>query len=614
MSGDRPTDAPGLSRWPLALAALVLLGVAGWLAKSVYDEAPPSTDPPLAALPEPRPPRASPMVATGGGYGWTWVNPIPRAMPTWYALDAGNDGTKVVLVGRAGAAVRYEEGSLYALSSGTDVDLRGVAFLDRRTALAAGERGTLVLLSPEGPRAIASGVEVTLRDVVVAPSGGAIVVGDRGTILRVRALRASVAQSGEGTDLLAACRRGEDVFVVGSEGTVLRLSGDTIARESSGTDRTLRAVGGCRGGEVYAAGDEGTLLRRRRSGEWTQVSVSSREAFTALSCDHGRIAASRRDGSVLLANGAQTVELASGFDRAWHAVGGGMRGPSWIAGAGGRLATIEIDHVRTRTAGPTVPIRALGGMGGALIAVGEWGRILRERENGIAQVESPTEAGLASLIQIDDSHLIAVGDYGAIVEIRFDGASLVASPTHASLRDGVAEGQSVLVVGAAGHVLRGTIDALEDTVVDVGDLWSVAGTPSDAIVVGDGGIVLRIREGRIAQQRCRPNVNLEAVLRVAEGTWAVGQLGTIIRIDETQCTIEHEGGPFLRALGIGPEGRLLAAGDDGVVLSRGDDGHWTQAGVDVGRASIRAIWRSDRYVYLAGSDGVIVRHIRVDGG
>jgi hypothetical protein len=46
---------------------------------------------------------------------------------------------------------------------------------------------------------------------------------------------------------------------------------------------------------------------------------------------------------------------------------------------------------------------------------------------------------------------------------------------------------------------------------------------------------------------------------------------------------------------------------------RGAEGGWTREDVDVGDASVRAIWSNDRYVYLGGTGGVLVRHIRVDG-
>lgn len=393
---------------------------------------------------------------------------------------------------------------------------------------------------------------------------------------------------------------------------MLRLRGSEVVREQSGTEATLRAVGGCPNGSVYAAGDDGTLLWRHARGAWQQVRVEGHESFTALSCDHGRVAAVRRDGEVLLVSGPHTVSLPSGFDSPWYALSGGPRGPTWLVGAGGRLATIEQDYVRTRTAGPTVPIRALGSMGGALVAVGEWGRILRQRENGVTEVDSPTDSGLAALIQVDEGRLLAVGDFGAMVDIRYDQATLVPTPTRVSLRDGVALGGAVLVVGAEGQLLRGTPEALRaSTVPDVGDLWSVSGAPTDAVVVGDGGVVLQVSGEAIQRVPCDVDATLRAVLRTRDGTWAVGDAGRIVRIEEG-CVSEHEGGPTLHALGVGPDGRLLAGGDDGVVLHRGPDGTWAPEDVEVGDASIRAVWRSDRYVFLAGTGGVIVRHIELD--
>lgn len=611
---DLPPGAGPFPKWLLLLLGAALLAAMGWVVVSMDGDAPYEAEPELPELPEPRTPRSVPMVSGGTGYGWTWVNPIPRAMPTWYGVDVATGGDPVVVVGRGGAAVRYEEEALYVWRTGTSENLRGVAWIGAREALAAGDGGALVRLGPEGPSALDAGTSAVLRDVVALGDGEALVVGDGGTVLRVSD-EVSVLEPPGDADLLAAFARGDDVFVVGGGGTLLRLRDGVFHREESGTQQTLRAVGGCPSGLVYAAGDEGTLMYRRRSGEWQHMRVTGNEAFTALSCDHGRVAAARRDGTLLLVSGARTVSLPTAFDGTWHAVAGGPRGASWLAGAGGRLATIEEDHVRTRTAGPTVPIRDLGSMGGALVAVGEWGRILREHERGVRQIDSPTESGLASLIQVDEGTLIAVGDFGAMVEIRFDGAKLLAAPTQRSLRDGVAANGQLLIVGAEGQILRGPIEQLESSAVTgVGDLWSVAGTPSDAIAVGEGGAILRFVGGRIERLRCGSELTLRAVVRVGEVAWAVGDEGTIVRILGNDCTEERHEGPALHAVGLGPEGRLLAGGDDGVVLVRGEDGVWTREDVDVGSASVRVIWRSDRYVYLAGTEGVLVRHIRVDGG
>jgi hypothetical protein len=150
-------------------------------------------------------------------------------------------------------------------------------------------------------------------------------------------------------------------------------------------------------------------------------------------------------------------------------------------------------------------------------------------------------------------------------------------------------------------------------VPDVGDLWSVAGTPSDAIAVGEGGAIVRFAAGRVERLRCESQVTLRSVVRAAGSTWAVGDQGRIVRIDGNRCVEERQEGPALHVIGLGPDGRLLAGGDEGVVLVRGAEGGWTREDVDVGDASVRAVWSSDRYVYLGGTGGVLVRHIRVDG-
>lgn len=600
-------------KWLSLVLAFPLIGVLSWAAFSLGAEESAAEEPALPELPEPQPAREVPMIPSGTGYGWTWLNPLPRAMPTWYGADAANGGHPVVFVGHEGAAVRSDDNALYVWPTGVRTSLRGVAWIGANEALAAGDEGTLVRLAPGGPRVLESGTAEDLHDVVALGPDEALVVGNRGTVLRVSGETVSALEAPK-VDLLAAFARGDDVFIVGEEGTVLRLRDGIFHSEKSGTRQTLRAVGGCPSGLVYAAGDQGTLMYRRRSGEWQHVRVNGNMAFTALSCDHGRVAAARVDGELLLVSGARTVRLPSGFDRAWYAVVGGPRGPSWLVGAGGRIATIENDHVRTRTAGPSVPIRALGSMGGALVAVGEWGRILREQERGFVQVDSPTEAGLASLIQLDEGRLLAVGDFGAMVDIRFDGAELVEVPTQRSLRDGVAHDGELLVVGAQGQLLRGRLGMLESVAVSgAGDLWSVVGTPRDAIAVGEGGVVLRFIGGRIERLRCAGEPTLRAVVRSGERAWAVGDEGSILRIEGHTCVEEHRGGPTLHAIGFGPDGRLLAAGDEGVVLVRADGGVWEPEEVDVGRASVRAIWRSDRYVHLAGTDGVLVRHIRIDG-
>jgi len=607
-----PGGAAGGARVMIGIVTLAVLGLGGWLVWELAGDDPAATDEgSLAALPEPAEPRTRAMVSVGGGQGWTWVNPLPRSMPTWYAVDATEDGERAMLVGHAGAAVRYEGQALRLVETGTEATLRGVAWTGP-DAIAVGEDGTILRIGYDGVATI-EGVSATLRGVDATGDGTAIVVGDDGTLLSVGET-ARVLDAGTEAHLLGVFARGDRVHVVG-DGVALRLEGDAVTRESIPVESTLRGVGGCASGPVYAVGDGGVVLRRLPDGTWRRIATHVQVTFTAVSCDHGRVAAVGEDGTIFLLSGDDTLVLPSGFDRTWHAVDGAERGPTWIAGTGGRLATIEEDHVRTRTAGPAVPIRDVNALGGALVAVGEWGRILRQTRDGLGEAESPTDSGLAALVPVNERRLLAVGDFGAIVDIRFDRSTLIGSPTQSSLRDGLASGRRWLFVGAGGTVVRGVEGALEATVIpDAGDLWAVAGSVDDAWAVGDGGLVIRLTSEGFSRVECDTEANLRDVARVAGvGYVAVGAGGTILRLDDGACAVERAAGADLHAVGYGPRGEAMAAGDEGVVLLRGAGGEWTPASVNVLGASIRAIWRSERNVYLAGSGGVIVRHIRIDG-
>ena len=562
---------------------------------------------PLPPLPAPSEPRERPLVALGQGFGWTWLNPLPRAMPTWHGV--ARRGDRVALVGQRGAAARYADRALFAWRTGTSETLRSVAWTSDDEALAAGDGGTLLRLGAEVAR-IEPGTSASLRSVSV-DARGPIVVGDGGTVLRVEGERVTRVPVPVQVNLLASFSRGSTTWAAGGSGAIVRIDG-AASVELSGTRSTLRAIGGCERGGIYAGGDGGVLVRRGQDGAWTQLRVEGTEPFTAIACDHGRVAATRMDGSILLLSGMRSVSLPSGYDRAWHALSGGAQGPTWMVGTGGRIATIEADHVRTRTSGPTVPIRALGGMGGALIAVGEWGRILRESEQGMRAGRSPTEAGLAALVALDEARLLAIGDYGAIVDIRFDRASLIASPTRASLRAGLAQGERVLLVGSEGTIVRGPLDALESTrLAGIGDLWAVAGSLDDAIAVGEDGVVVEIDARGNRRWSCGERT-LRGLVRTSEGTWACGDGGAVARLEGARCVIERSGGPTLHAMGFAPDGRLLAVGEDGVALVRAETGAWIPASLEVGDITLYAIWRSERDVFLGGTGGTIVRHVRLD--
>ena len=612
----RGASTSNLVRWVMLGAAVLTVVLVAVLALTMEPDRPVEAQ---VDLPEPAPPVTRALVSSGqGGIGWTWVNPQPRAMPSWYDVDVAGPGL-VAMAGFAGQAARFSGGGMYLWPTGTDVSLHGIAWSGAREALVVGGQGTVLLLQIDGePQVIESGTELTLRDVLTVSPTQAWVVGDDGTLLRLSAYRAAAVDAGTDADLLAAHLRGDGVVVVGDRGTILRIEGGAVMPEASGTEATLRAVGGCPGGDLYAAGDEGRLLRRLEDGRWQRVDHELREPLSAIGCDGDRAVVSGLRGGVLLAAGRRAVVLPSGTDRSLHGVSGARESPTWVVGDGGRLMHVEGDHLRTLTAGPTVPLRDLGVIAGALVAVGEWGRIVRQRERGFEEAETPTASALAGVAPMGADRLVAVGDNGAIVEIRHDAARLVESPAENHLRDVVSDGTTLLAVGVGGTLVRGVEGAFEvSRVRDVGDIWSVTGLPGDAVAVGEEGLVLRVREGRSTRIPCEVATGLRAVWRGPEGTWAAGEGGVIVRIGQTSCEVERAAAPdapTLNGLGPAPGGGPLAVGDRGTALERTAEGAWERADLDVGRASLRSVFRTERNVWIAGAGGVIVRHIRLDGG
>ncbi len=616
VAGARGPSQASLLKWSmLGMAALVLaLGAA--LALNAEPDGPVETE---VSLPDPAAMEAAPLTAAGGdGIGWSWVNPLPRAMPTWYDVAVAGPNL-VAMVGHAGQAARYQPDGMFLWATDTTETLHGVTWYGAREAIAVGNAGTVRVLRLDGePMSIDAGTAEDLRDVVAVSPTRAWIVGDGGTLLSLNAYDVARVTSGTDVDLLGAFVAGDEVWVVGEGGAMLHIVGDDVRSVTSGTDRTLRAIGGCPGGELYAAGEDGKLIRLRDEERWSTVRVQSNEAFTSIACDRRRVVVTGSRGGVLLVAGGETVRLDSGTDRALHAVASARGAPTWIVGDGGRLMHVMEDHLRTLTDGPTAPLWDISDIAGALVAVGEWGRIVRQHEEGFRlDEESPTDAALAALAHLGRSRLFAVGDLGALVLIRHDGAELVTSPTDTSYRDVVSDGEEILAIGTAGGVLRGSIGALVPSrVPDAGDLWGLDGKPDDAIAVGDDGLVLRIDANHSSRVPCDVSASLHGVMRSAEGTWAVGTGGTIVRIEEGGCVVEagtQEGAPTLNDVAPGVHGHPMAVGNLGVAIERTEDGRWQSAGLAVGRGNLRAIHRDERDVYVVGAGGIIVRHVLLDG-
>ena len=606
-------------KWIALLVALLGVGAGVW-AITQGDEPGPDPDPtPAASLPEPAPPLVRPMrTPPGRELGWRWVNPLPRAMPTWNDVAVGGPGL-VAMVGREGRAGRMVGGSLRQWATGVETELHAVAWIGPAQTIAVGDEGTILLLLQSGPRALRAGVTADLRAVAATGPTDAVAVGDDGTILRLPGLQPRPVASGREENLYGLHVTGAGrIYAAGQRGLVLRLDQEQVTVDRAPSGSTLRAIGGC-AGSLYAAGDDGVVLRREGDpdgeGTWRRLNVAERQDWTDLTCDDGRVALSGNGGAVLLLSGDRSVKLESGGERGLRGIGGGADAPTWIVGDGGLLAQLERNRLHILTAGHTGTLFDVDLLGGAMVAVGAWGAVLRYDGERLTRAESPTDAALTGVAMLAEDRLVAVGDHGALLEITWDAARRIETPGDRGWRDVVAGGGALLAVGSDGAVMRGVPGALTEAQVPADDegapgLWAVTGTPDQAVAVGDRGAVFTLTgAGQTLRARCGAE-SLRAVAELDGVLLAAGEDGVVYRIEDAGCVEERRGGPTLHALGPAPRGGAMAVGSRGAAYVRAEDGTWSDLELDTD-FELQSIFATERDVFVAGASGVVLRHPRL---
>lgn len=158
--------------------------------------------------------------------------------------------------GHRGSVVRQTAAGWFPHAAGLTEDFEGIAAFGALSAWAVGADGAALRLEEAGWRPIASGTTVTLRAVAGAGIDDVIAVGDAGTILRfrqgweARPIRTTAA-------FRAVMVSGGTVWIIGDQGSVVRLDGERETVVDLGTTCTLRSVFAQRG-MIWIVGSDGT--------------------------------------------------------------------------------------------------------------------------------------------------------------------------------------------------------------------------------------------------------------------------------------------------------------------------------------------------------------------
>lgn len=342
-----------------------------------------------------------------------------------------------------------------------------------------------------------------VRALWAAPDGALWAVGDDGLVLRSVGgdfLPAPIPPSR--AHLFGVTGADQAVFVAGARGTAWRLDVRGWTDLEPPVEVDLMAVGAVSGDDVFFVGREGTILNFK-DGAW-------RVQTTGITSDLFGISASSAGG----------VHVVGAF--------------------GGLLQRDGSNWVRTQIAGPGVTLRSIWrAPDGRMVAVGSGGTVvlydgLSWKLQLTTETVSPART-LYSVTGLDGQDIVAVGDRGAV--LQHDAGKwrmvTVAGPYNAfaDLRAVAAAATSdgarrVVAVGLDSAALERQGVSWNDRVLGLtGSLHGVDVSMDGGVVaVGEAGLVLDVREGRIGTRVVPTDADLHAV----SGRYAVGDRGTLL--------------------------------------------------------------------------------------
>jgi hypothetical protein len=203
------------------------------------------------------------------GKGWAFLaGGIPQRL---VAVSTGPTAGSAIALGESGGLLRRIKGHWrpeVSLPAGRYRDL----WSDGQRTIVVGERGLLMIRKGQKPwQRVVTDTPEDLSSVW-GWDGGAVAVGTRGTVVRLLGDRVTKDDSGTGLDLRGVWgTSARSLYAVGNRGAIIRYDGERWSEQESGTLADLHAVWGSSPRSVYAVGATGTIVTLDR-GKWRPVS------------------------------------------------------------------------------------------------------------------------------------------------------------------------------------------------------------------------------------------------------------------------------------------------------------------------------------------------------
>jgi hypothetical protein len=254
----------------------------------------------------------------------------------------------------------------------------------------------------------------------------------------------------------------------------------------------------------------------------------------------------------------------------------------------------------------SVPLRALTTDGDDLFVVGAASTILHVAADDSITPENPGPGynlrGAASA----GGEVWAVGDNGAVLQ-RSTGWTNV-GPTDDTLYGAFAAAAAVVVsVGSAGHFDRNQISEDTGNAIALFSVWARSG--SDIFIVGESGTILHrgADAGVFSALTSNTASDLHGVFGSGATLFAAGAAGTLLRSDDSTSWSAESIASTADLFGVWISGtEAFVVGDGGLILHR-KGGAWSVE--HSGGPALRAVLgRSATDVWTVGDDGTILRY------
>ena len=468
-------------------------------------------------------------------------------------------------VGDEGRVCRFDGSAWHEVDCPTDAHLRAVLRRPDGTLMVAGVQGTVLICRDGVWSPMATGTSSHLTALHAEADGSVYAAGGRfdarrngfaGTLIRLREGTWTALATDEALPRLRSITRiGEAVVAVGDQGAIVRIEGDRVESEQSGTRRDLYALAAAGDRRALCVGDGGVLLERApvsgaalpvfeagavpigRASPWQAAGESPTDRVLWSVWGHGdRVFAVGDEGAIVTFDGKRWLAHAAPSPLHLHGVWGRHAGQVYAVGD---FATVlEFDGARWREIhrlGVDVSAVAVAGFGPHdLFVVGDEGLILRSDGTGFERVDGRTRDALYALWGYDADHVLAVGDFGAV--LRWNGREW----------NGFSAGTEAFLYGVCGRAL------------------------DDVVVVGLSGTAAHFDGRRWSRRTTGTTADLLGVASLDDTRWlAVGTRGTALVWDGDAWTEEETGTDAgLRAVWVAPDGTAWAVGDGGILRKR----------------------------------------------